>query len=383
MTRAQGSKWKETRVGRVRRLTAGLLHHCAPAWSPDGHLLCFALGDGTDSHWLLTDRKGRAARVLAGPVVGCASMAPDHSVAYGRQVGATAEIWLLPATAAQPQRLLGGDGRLYRDPAFSPDGRHLAYAADDGSGEDGASLRLWIVELSRLEHKLLVSELPTLAGATGPARIGHLAWSPAGDFIFFELTQGEQSAIALVCVQSQKAQLLTGPGFRKPAPLSSSLLCLERVHKDGRTQVCLLQFRMPRSADERGAAAGPATAGKLRTVALAGIVEGAREPAVAVGNRGVVHLAFVAPGRNKGGESPRYDIHVGRIVGLPALRVARAQAAPAGEGPPAEEAPPEADAGALLRQAAAAAAGLSAHAYASSQAVLNGDEAPADAERGV
>ena len=413
MTRGQVSRRKDARVRSVRRLTAGFLHHRAPVWSPDGRMLGFTLGRGPDSHWLLTDRKGRAVRVLPGPVVGGASLAPDHSVAYGRQVGATAEIWVVPALDAAPQRLLGGDGRLYRDPAFSPDGRFLCYAADDGPAGNESPLRLWVVELTRLEHTLLVAEPPAIAGASGLIRAGHPAWSPASDCIFFDVTQGEHSAVAMVTVESRTTQLLTGPGFCCPAPIAPGLLCVERSAPDQLGEICLLQYRVPRLPTDRSATLSPAEelgSFKVRTSALPGVAPGAREPAVVVSKKGTVRLAWIAPGSLKGGEPQRYDVHTGQLVRLPFGRALRATRGQADHEPIAEVAADE-DGDLIRQQSAVVSAGLSAKVKNHDKAKAKrgtraahrarerdkalarsergglegaaGDEAPADAERGV
>lgn len=469
MAKEQASRLKDTRVRSVRRLTAGFLHHGSPVWSNDGHMLCFALGQGPDSHWLLTDRKGRARRVLPGPVVGGASIAPDHSVAYGRQVGATAEIWLLPAMDAQPQRLLGGDGRLYRDPAFSPDGRSLCYAADDGPSD--SPLRLWILQLARGEHSLLVSEPPAIDGAVrgaaggpagGPARsaagtadrrawtaargaaettsegaaestaegaaesnaegaaesnaglvrLGHPAWSADCEHVFFEVAQGEKSAVAVVEVASRRVQLLTGPGFSSPAPVAADLLCVERSDSDGQCDLCLLQYRAPRSSAAELTGEAKATEEpsrfKVRTAALSGIAAGAREPAAAVGRKGVVRLAWIAPGRAKGGEPQRYDVHAGQLArllparapraGLPGAADADAEVTP-GHAADAVDSPAlggltkkpktrsKARSGGPARGAASPAlaspTGVGRPGDGGRLSAAFGDEAPADAERGV
>lgn len=410
MTKELCGRLKDARVRSVRRLTGGYLHHGTPVFSPDSRMLCFKLGRGPDSHWLLSDRKGRPIRVLPGPVIGGASIAGDRSVAYGRQVGSTAEIWLLPAMAAQPHRLLGGDGRLYRDPAFSPDGRLLCYAADDGPSASESPLRLWVVELQQLAPSLLVPEPPAIPGASGPVRAGRPTWSADSAYVFFDVAQGEASAVAVVDVQSRQTQLLTGSGFRRSAAIAPGLLCVEQNEAGGSCGLALLQYRASRGAPppaEAGAGTEPApgAAGsfRVRSTAITGVPTDAHDPAVAVGKKGVVHLVFCALGRIKGGEPQRHDIHAGQLA-RPLSAYARRLESTFATAPTATDE----DAGdlALLRDKAAdAAAGLAvpgkakrsrrrkaadepAAAAASDSSRPNdslsaGDEAPADAERGV
>src|SRR5438874_713256 len=171
-----GVRWKSIALKDERRLTAGLVHHRWPAFSRDGQWLAFAASSGHDATWVLTDRRGRVARTLDGPADGGASFGPAHDsspLAFGRRAGATSEIWLMPGGGAPPVRLLGGDGRLYREPAWSPDGASLAFS---GSGDGRASL--WSLTLSTGERKTLTAD---------PLRSdGRPAFSPEGDVLYFE-----------------------------------------------------------------------------------------------------------------------------------------------------------------------------------------------------
>lgn len=311
MKRKSDSKLRQLRLRRLRRITAGLVHHHAPTWSSDARYLASRLGEGADSYWVIVDRKGRIARVLEGPVDGAASFAPDGSLAYSRQVGATSEIWLLPPVGAtlggaKPRRLLGGDGRLYRDPAYSPDGRFLCYIADDGKA--GVGLRLWLLDLLHDDHKVLVPWVPAASSgsttdAVTPARISHPAWARAGDRLYFEATSGDSSAIYTVTPGAEKVQRLTGDGYRRPAPLSTGLVLCERSPSNsdggGESQLVLVDHRQPNRPD----------------ISLVGA--GAREPAV-VWRKKALLLAFALPCRTAPDEPSRFDLHIARLLGTPA-----------------------------------------------------------------
>jgi Tol biopolymer transport system component len=307
MKRARDSKLRQLRLRRTRRITAGLVHHHAPAWSADARLLASRLGEGADSYWVIVDRKGRIARVLEGPTGGAASFSPDGSLAYSRQVGATSEIWLLPplgagaSGGATPRRLLGGDGRLYRDPAYSPDGRFLCYVADDGQA--GVGLRLWLLDLLHDDHKVLVPWLPAVGEAGSAARISHPAWAKAGDRLYFEATSGESSAIYSVAAGVERVERLTEAGYRRPAPLAPGLLLCERApvqaQKGGESELVIVDHRQPNRPD------------------LTVLAAGAREPAV-VWRKKAALLAWAMPCRTAPDEPSRFDLHVARLIGVPA-----------------------------------------------------------------
>ena len=60
MTRPHLGNLRDLHLRKIRRLTAGQLHHRAPTLSPDGRLLLHALSSGADSQWLCTDLEVRS-----------------------------------------------------------------------------------------------------------------------------------------------------------------------------------------------------------------------------------------------------------------------------------------------------------------------------------
>lgn len=304
-------------LGRVRRLTAGLSHHRAPTWSADGRHLAFLLGEGDDASWVVIDRKGRLSRVIAGPADGGASFAPDGSLAYGRAVGATSEIWLLPALATSSRgptgarRLLGGDGRLYRHPAFSPDGRYLAYVADDGL--PGTARRLWRLDLQTDEHSLLVAALP---GPDTPSRLACPIWSPGGEGLYFEAQIPEGNAIYFLPATAPATPLrLVAGGYRHPAPIAPGAVLCERSLADGSSELCIL-LHPPQSTSWASGQIQelPLRPGKRKRDSQ----ECLRDPAIGYGKRGP-WLAFAATTRQHDSEPARCELFAARLQGLRAL----------------------------------------------------------------
>lgn len=304
-------------LGRVRRLTAGLAHHRAPVWSLDGRHLAFLLGEGDDASWVVIDRKGRLSRVIAGPADGGASFAPDGSLAYGRAVGATSEIWLLPALAtttkgpAGARRLLGGDGRLYRQPAFSPDGRYLAYVADDGL--PGTARRLWRLDLQTDEHTLLVAALP---GPDTPSRLAFPIWSPGGDGLYFEAQIPDGSAIFFLPFSATATPLrLSAGGYRHPAPVASGVVLCERSQPDGRSDLVLLQHAPPSPSWSLAQVQEvPLRPGKSKRDPYDCLAD----PAVGRSKRGL-WLAFAATTRRQESDPARCELFTARLQGLRTL----------------------------------------------------------------
>lgn len=269
-----------------RRLTAGLVHHRSPTFAPDGRWLAFAAGDGAGSSWVVTDRRGRVARTLPGPADGGASFAPDGALAFGRRVGALGEVWLAPAGGTPPVRLLGGDGQTYRDPAFSPDGRTLAFA-------EGTAPKLWLLDVASGERRPL-----DVAGA-------HPAFSPDGARLFHEGEDGALGVIDLAGGAPPERLPLEGR-FARPAPLSADLLVAER-QGDQASRLVLLEWRLgrvvdltPEGRDQRAPSCARDETGKVRLAFTVPIEDGslARLDVVSARLKGVGDAA--APARDAG-----------------------------------------------------------------------------------
>jgi serine/threonine-protein kinase len=145
---APGSKGVEVWAYSLERDTSTQLTFTGPgahelAWSPDSRHLVF--GDGAALWWIRADGSGPPQRLLSEsgrPF----SFSPEGRLAFsGNAGGAMPDIRTLPLDLSDPEHPRAGKAEVFlsdphvvnADPAFSPDGKFLAYASSElGGGEE-------------------------------------------------------------------------------------------------------------------------------------------------------------------------------------------------------------------------------------------------------
>jgi hypothetical protein len=114
----------------------------APVWTPDGKhiVLLLARGDSQSLLWIRSDGAGMAQTLLEGKAsVEPHSISPDgRHVAYQQSSKMGFETWTLPLDLTDPDHPKPGKPEPFAQtaanevqPAFSPDGRWMAYSSDE------------------------------------------------------------------------------------------------------------------------------------------------------------------------------------------------------------------------------------------------------------
>jgi tol-pal system beta propeller repeat protein TolB len=194
----------------VRQVTRsdGSISYRNPAWSPDGSRLALECGGGNvwDICILATDGSG-LGKVTEATTSGGNSESPDWSpdgtrIAFHSNRDATpfgprafrgADIYVMNLDGSQVRRLTTTPpGRTTQNPAWSPDGRQIAFA----STRDGDSLSTdWQLYVMAPDG----AAVQQLTHDHSPFAFGHPRWSPDGRwFVFHSNRDGTQRTAAEV-----------------------------------------------------------------------------------------------------------------------------------------------------------------------------------------
>jgi Tol biopolymer transport system component/DNA-binding winged helix-turn-helix (wHTH) protein len=174
----------------VLRLTTDPAPDVAPAWSPDGRQIAFLKGGPRRGIYLISPLGGPEQKISDLVVAGGAPPAwsPDGNFLMvgknstdQRTEANEGALFLVPVQGGDPRLALAAPpGRSYRYPAFSPDGRSLAFVSCGGP-------RQWPIcdpFVVALNADLLPQGQPRQLTAVGNAMVG-VAWMPDGRSLLY------------------------------------------------------------------------------------------------------------------------------------------------------------------------------------------------------
>ncbi len=158
----------------VRRLTTNPGGDRAPRWSPDGRQIAYVRdgpeSDGNRIH-LVSPIGGSDQKLNDVPVLGPVEWSPDSR--YLAALVPRKGIYLIPVQGGEPRPITTAKPpRFDGAPAFSPDGRRLAYASCGTSG-----CGVYVIELGTAFTPTSPPRRLTSSGSSGTPFIGSLAWS--------------------------------------------------------------------------------------------------------------------------------------------------------------------------------------------------------------
>ena len=172
----------------VKRLTAGSFHVTSFDWSPDASTIVFG-----------------------------------HQTTPSEDVWLTTDISIVPSDSGAVKRLVAFKG-ADQSPAYSPDGKWIAFASDHGDASWASAFDLYIVPATGGEPKKLAE--------TPDRNFGIIAWSTDGKVIYVSEPDRTVNRIFSISVDGGKvAVVTTGDGNYSGASLSADGHTLAFIHQ--------------------------------------------------------------------------------------------------------------------------------------------------------
>lgn len=195
---------RETGSQRMKRLTSSPESDYSPAWSPDGRSIAFCRGTGHENSaiWLISLADGVERKLVelqwdAVPSSRYLTWSPDSNrIVYAgsatdKRVNGLFELDVATSTIQRLTTAPSGATDLH--PAYAPNGRHVAFARDIGSGVS----RIWLLPMKQhggADGEPLMLEWPGFESTTS----SRPAWTPDSRYLVFTSNRAGQVVLWLV-----------------------------------------------------------------------------------------------------------------------------------------------------------------------------------------
>ena len=195
----------------VRRLTTNSAFELNPQWSPDGRQIAYLRADAkgelhgqpvAQRHfnlWMMSALGGAERKVSDLPVTIGINWSPD-----GRYIAAGSPtsgiIYQIPAEGGEPRALLRPTAPETVDqPAFSPDGRFLAYSACRQPTRTNCHVQIVGVDAAFMPHGA-----PRRLTRQPVWRLDGIAWGPDGTFVVYSVRQPPTDSLWRISVDGTR-----------------------------------------------------------------------------------------------------------------------------------------------------------------------------------
>jgi TolB protein len=184
-------------------LTDDQSNNSYPAWSPDGKRIAFCSDRDGAYHVFVMDADGKNVKQLTKGDLACrvpSWTADGKTIAFCRYTAAgSSEVCTVPAAGGDPTPVdCGGDAW---DPVFSPDGKRIAFV----SYRDGNGFRLYVMDADG-------KNVTKLTDDGNPIGFGYPAWSPDGKTIAYGHGDGNGVDVYTVGADGKDRKQLTKLG---------------------------------------------------------------------------------------------------------------------------------------------------------------------------